>query len=165
MGFFFQVIPWACELGTKVKLAKKGYRISSLRDLLTQREQTAVQKGAQMYKARFHKDPTSDRNFMLHIGDNPEVRLCWSAVSRKVPTLRRASGKYWHYMSRRWLTGREKVATLGFPVSPGAALSMAVPILPVQDTKRAATLSGNCMHFGNILLVELVAWACCQKVD
>ena len=136
----------------------------SLRYLLTAREQKAVVRAGRMYRDRFGKLATGDQDFILHLGDDPSKRLCWSATSKKVPTIRRSSGKYWHYPSKRWMTAREKLATLGFPVSPACALAMAVPILPVQDVKRAATLSGNCMVFGNILMVEMIALACCQKV-
>lgn len=133
--------------------------------LMTKREQEAVKSAGRIYKRRFCAAPTSDQNLIVHIGDNPKKYLCWSGVSKRIPTLRLASGKYWHYASRRWLTTREKLASLGLPVSPGCALSMSVPILPVKDWRRALTLAGNSMHLGNILMVSMIALACCRKID
>lgn len=139
--------------------------LKTLKHFLTKREQRAVKAGAEIYRQRFSACPLKDKNFFVHIGDNPRKYLCWSAVSKRLPTLRLASGKYWHYMSSRWLTAREKLASLGFPVTPGMSLCMSVPMLPVTDPQRAATLAGNSMHFGNILMVSMVALACCRKTD
>ncbi|CAE8602347.1 unnamed protein product [Polarella glacialis] len=117
------------------------------------------------FKFRFRRDPNKDKNLFLYLGDNVSNRLTWSAVSKRIPTLRMSGGKTWHVMSRRWLTGREKLASLGFPVTASAADSMGVPELPVRDTKRASAISGNCMHFSTVAVVQFVALVCYKQTQ
>ena len=58
------------------------------------------------------------------------------------------------------MVGRERLLTLGFPVCPEAALAMGTPLLPVRDTQRASQIAGNCMHFGCVTVVLLLALTC-----
>ena len=58
------------------------------------------------------------------------------------------------------MVGRERLLTLGFPVCPEVALAMGTPLLPVRDTQRASQIAGNCMHFGCVTVVLLLALTC-----
>ncbi|CAE8711111.1 unnamed protein product [Polarella glacialis] len=136
-----------------------------LRYLLTKREKICISQACRIYKFRFRRDPNKDKNLFLYLGDNVSNRLTWSAVSKRIPTLRMSGGKTWHVMSRRWLTGRETLASLGFPVTASAADSMGVPELPVRDTKRASAISGNCMHFSTVAVVQFVALVCYNQTQ
>ncbi|CAE8608932.1 unnamed protein product [Polarella glacialis] len=136
-----------------------------LRYLLTKREKICISQACRIYKFRFRRDPNKDKNLFLYLGDNVSNRLTWSAVSKRIPTLRMSGGKTWHVMSRRWLTGREKLASLGFPVTASAADSMGMPELPVRDTKRASAISGNCMHFSTVAVVQFVALVCYKQTQ
>lgn len=63
------------------------------------------------------------------------------------------------------MTHREKLASLGFPVTPEVAKSMGVPELPIKDRSRAAAISGNSMSFSTAAIVQLITLACFQKVS
>lgn len=132
----------------------------NFRYLLNQRESKALRFVKNLYKKRFQTDPMKDEHLFAFLGDNPEKRLCWSATSRKVPTFRMNTGRMYHVPSDTWMTGRDKLACLGLPVSAGQALAMGVPILPVSDPQRASKVAGNSFHFSSVSVVALVALVC-----
>jgi hypothetical protein len=115
------------------------------------------------YLRRFGTDPADDRDLLYFVGDNPSYSMTWSAVSGRVPTYRRNSGKYVHRQTMTWLTAVDKLASLGWPVTPEVAEAMGVPIVPVTDNARADVMAGNAMHFTNSAVVLLVGLACFGK--
>ncbi|CAL1129763.1 unnamed protein product [Cladocopium goreaui] len=127
-----------------------------LTHLLNQREAGVLRELCQTYRDKYGKDPESNPNLFIFLGDSA-ARTSWTAASNKLPTFRRNGGLYWGVMHRRWLTCREKLAALGFPVCPDSALSMGVPVLPVSDRRRAAAVCGNSMHFSSVGVIQLVA--------
>ena len=58
------------------------------------------------------------------------------------------------------MAGIDKLAALGWPVTPQTAQNMGTLPLPCRDTKRAAAVAGNAMHLGNAGVVLLTALAC-----
>ena len=131
-----------------------------LRFLLNRRELGVIERLCGMYRERFTgQEAENDPNLFLFLGDSAE-RKCWSAVSGRLPTFRRNSGKHWAVAAKRWLTAREKLSTLGFPVTPGQALAMGVPILPVTENSRASQILGNSMNFSSVGIIELIALSC-----
>jgi hypothetical protein len=133
--------------------------------LLTDREKKGVRDYGKAYKKRFKRKPELDKNLFVYLGDNPTNRLTWSAVSKKIPTLRMSGGKMWNMKARRWLTGREKLSSLGFPVTDDVASTMGVPPLPVRDTKRASSVAGNAMNFSSVAIMQLISLVCFRKVS
>ena len=69
----------------------------------------------------------------------------------------------WHMQSNVWLSSRGKLASLGFPVTPGTALAMDVPMVAVSDTIRAAKIAGNSFQFGAIGVMQFVALVCLKE--
>lgn len=136
---------------------KPGQRID-LRGLLNTRETSVLKALCKRYKDRFQKDPNMDKDLIIFLGDS-EKRACWSAINKRIPTFRRNSGKFWSVAARRWLTSREKLCSLGFPVSISQSLAMGVPILPMTDINRAQDILGNSMCFSSVGIIELVALA------
>lgn len=132
--------------------------------LLLTREKKVVSHLMQKYRNLWRRDPKKDKDLFMYLGDNPRNRVTWTAVSRKISTFRVGCGKHWHCASNRWLTGREKLACLGYPVTPDAAHAMGCPVLPIRCTKRASQLAGNCMHFNNVAVMQLLCLSCFQKV-
>ena len=108
--------------------------------------------------------PEDDSNLWVYLGDSAAYKT-WSAVSGRLPTYRRSSGLLWSPHYRRWLTGREKLASLGFPVTPAVAMAMGAPMLGVKDTKRAALVAGNAMALSTVGVVELVALCCYRRLS
>ena len=131
-------------------------RSLDLTALLLPRERQVLQAACRRYRLNFRRDPHKDENLFVFLGDS-SARLSWSAVSKKLPTLRRNTGKLWHVPSRRWLTGRERLSTLGFPVDESTARAMGVSKpMPARCSKRAALLAGNAMHLGNVAVMQLL---------
>lgn len=127
-----------------------------LTPLLNDREKDVINTLCRHYQNIHRKNPKNDPNLFIFLGDNP-TRKCWTGTSKKLPTFRRNSGKFWGVRHKRWLTPREKLSVLGFPVTPYAATAMGVPMLGMSDTRRAAHIAGNSMHFSSVGVVELVA--------
>ena len=138
--------------GAEVQRGKRA----DLTYLLHERERGVIKQLCKDYKQRFKLDPHKDPNFLIHLGDNP-ARRSWSAVSGRIPTLRKGGGLTWSVPLRRFLTGREKLATLGFPVTSTVAAAMNVPPVPVLDLKRCSLVAGNAMHLSCVGIVQLVA--------
>ena len=110
-----------------------------------------------------NSDPYLDKNLVIYLGDNAS-RKCWSGVSGRIPTLRMSGGLTWSVPLNRYLTGREKMATLGWPVTPETSAAMGVHEVPVLDIRRCSMVSGNAMHWGCIGVVQLVALVCFKPV-
>ena len=112
-----------------------------------------------------HRRAASDPDLVVHLGDNPENRLIWSAHSGRIPTLRRGSGKLYSPFLQRWMVPVEKLSALGFPVTKDTAVAMGVPMLPVADYLRASSVAGNSFHFSTAAVVQLVALSCYRMRD
>ena len=78
--------------------------------LLNKRERRAVDDLSLEHILRWQRTPASDENLCFYLGDDPKFARTWSAVSKKVPTLRRgsSSGKMWFPARCRWMTPAEK---------------------------------------------------------
>ncbi|CAE7209912.1 unnamed protein product [Symbiodinium necroappetens] len=134
-----------------------------LRPLLNPRERRALEQYEAAYLARFKVPAATDRNLVCFLGDNPSYTLNWSAISRRVPTLRlnSRSGKLWFPSRNRWMVARERLATLGWPVSADMADAMGCPApVPMRDCLRASELAGNAMHFPSVAVAQLLALSC-----
>ncbi|CAE7365301.1 unnamed protein product [Symbiodinium sp. CCMP2592] len=136
---------------------KKRYNIKakSWKYLLNEREKKTLS-----VLTKFKRSADTDPNLVIFLGDNPNHTVGWSATSGKVPTLRMNTGKMFVPSRQRWMTPREKLTLMGFPVVPRVALAMGVPMLPITDHSRAGQVLGNCMHFGCVLLMEFLALTC-----
>ena len=75
-----------------------------------------------------------------------------------------AGGLTWSVRKRRFMTGREKLGMLGFPVTPSTAESLSVRELPVADPKRSSMVAGNCMHWSSIGVIQLIALVSFRQV-
>lgn len=134
--------------------------------LLTKRERGCISAFKKIYKKTFTGHAAqSDKNLFMYLGDNTSNRLTWSATSGRIPTLRMSGGRMWSEHAKRWMTGRDKLSSLGFPVTPEVSESMGVPELPVRDIKRASSIAGNAMHFASVTVVQLLALACFKKLN
>ena len=124
--------------------------------LLNTRELQCLAIACAAYRNRFGTDPAEDEDLFLFLGDNAANRLTWSAVSGRIPTFRTGGGRMYGVARQCWLTPKDRLAALGFPVDGETALAMGVPVLPVQDSLRAASVAGNSFHFMSAAVVQLV---------
>ena len=142
-------------------MKRRGNRhFYNMQYLLNIRERAAVNYACSLYWQKFRHDPYKQDNLFIHLGDNPWSRLCWSGSSGKIPTFRTGSGRIYNPKTRVWLTPKDKLAALGLPVTPGAALALGAPILPIADDLRAGSIAGNSFHFSSATVVQFVALSC-----
>ena len=130
-----------------------------MRYLLNSREAEVLQQLDLDYAHMFYRNPAEDMDLYYHLGDSARWR-CWSAVSQKIPTFRKSSGKTLHRATMTCMSGADKLAALGWPVTKEAAESMGTSPLPCRDAKRASELAGNAMHLTNASIVMLTGLAC-----
>ena len=135
--------------------------------LLTQRERAALKVYKAMYKERFGATAESDPDFCCFLGDSPPAYCTWSAASGAIPTYRVGSrtALYWIPARARFLTSRERLLSMGWPVHEVAAEAMGVCQVPARDVQRAADLAGNGMHFGNVAVMQLISLSCFGPAD
>ena len=131
---------------------------TDLRYLLNAREQKALAQYESEYRRRTGKSMEQSPSMVCFLGDNPSWSLTWS-FHGQLPTYRKNSGLYWIPALRRWLTAKERLLSLGWPVVPQVASAMCSPLVPALDVKRASDLAGNSMHFLNTGMQQLVALA------
>jgi site-specific DNA-cytosine methylase len=146
--------------------AKNGAKSVDWFYLLLEREQKAVRDSTRMWKEKYpdQKDPSEDPSCIFHIGDNPLKRLVWSAGGT-IPTFRRGGGFYWMPYYRRWILPKERLALMGFPVYPDLAKASGVPVMEIEDQRKAKMMAGNAMHLANAGAILAVTLACVQVVN
>ena len=155
----FNILPVIATLGAKL-IHTKGE--SDLSYLLTDLEKAIIRQLDDLYKSNFpERDPAHDEDLCYFLGDNPATYSpTWSGVSGSIPTFRLNNGYYWFPAAKRWLVPEEKLGCLTMPVWPEFADAMGVRPLGVRDFHRASLIAGNCMHFLNSTIVQLVALCC-----
>ncbi|CAE7573692.1 unnamed protein product [Symbiodinium pilosum] len=151
----------AAEVCRIRKVAHRPGR-ADLSYILTDREKRAISILSQEYVRRFKELPESNSNLCFFLGDDPQWSYTWSAISNKIPTLRRnaASSKMWFPSVRRWLTQAETLGAMSIPVRWAVANEMGLQPVPVKDPKRAASLVGNAMAFSCVGVIQMISLSC-----
>ena len=155
----------AVNILTQIPLPSKVRRLSqqpyfSMKFALNNRELEGVSWALGEYARRYGERGEDNPDLFIHLGDNPSQFLCWSASSNKIPTYRTGAGKYWNPYREQWLLPRDKLSSLGLPVTEDMSKCMSVPGLPMVDTARASSVVGNSFHFCTAAIVQLVALSC-----
>ena len=162
--------PWEISLEAMAVLNRSGaewrqeYTLANadLRGLLSAREADALHRYEEAFMERFPHPPATDRNLVAYLADDPAYSLTWSALSRRVPTMRlnARTGKLFYPALNRWLVARERLATLGWPVTAEMAEAMSTPPIQAKDYLRAADLAGNAMALPSVAVAQLLALSC-----
>jgi len=135
-------------------------RPSAPRHALNDREEGALGRYHNRFLEKFRMDPVLFPWLVYFLGDDCKEYCCWSAISRAIPTFRVHAGLYWFPAFNRFMTPREKLAAMGFPVYPELADALRVPVMEIEDSHAMGMLAGNCMHFVNAAAILLVALSC-----
>ena len=128
--------------------------------LLNDREKQLVRQLDMDYFLRWGQDPASDPNLCYFLGDRYEFSRTWSAISRAIPTYRKNTGKFIFRQKMVFLSQKDKLASLGWPVSSECAEAMGTAPLPALDPARADIMAGNSMHFTCAAVVLLLGLTC-----
>ena len=116
------------------------------------------------YEQKFHESSKTNPNLVYGLGDNADYQS-WSASSGKIPTYRLSttSSRYWLPYHQRWMTAKERLVSMGWPVCPAMSHAMDVPLIGALDPKRAFDLIkvlGNSMHLQSTGVLQLIALTC-----
>ena len=106
------------------------------------------------------RDPTSDGSCFCCVGQSVGGFTTMSAEDGVLPTLTKAGRtRIWIPKHKRWLTAREKLHCMLFPVDESCASAAGVPVLNIQDVPCAHGAIGNSMHVGcmTIMMVAVLA--------
>ena len=135
--------------------------------MLTNRELESLQSYERAYREDFGREPSSDPDLVVFLGDNGRSWKTWSARSGSIPTFRRNSktGLFWSPYLKRFMIAREKLAAMGWPVTEHMARSMCCNVIPSKDVLRAADLAGNAMSFTTVGVAQLLALGCFGPLD
>ena len=142
----------------------KAYRPrrQDLSYLLTDRELDTMRALSKNYQDCYGRKASEDDDLVAFLGDSYSYTKTWSAVSNKIPTFRTSvrSGIMWSFKHRRFMTSKEKLVCMGWPVVQPVWEGMEVPPIPAQDIERASDLVGNGMHFTVVGVIQLLALCC-----
>lgn len=127
--------------------------------LLTDRELFLVYQLDLVFAQRFKELPMNDENIFYFLGDRFEHSLTWSAHGR-IPCYRKNPARYLHRQSMRFLTGRDKLASLGWPVTDQLATNLLTTKTPSIENDRSDFLAGNSMHLANASTILLIGLCC-----
>ncbi|CAE7222873.1 unnamed protein product [Symbiodinium sp. CCMP2456] len=134
----------ACKCAARVPFRSN---VLDLSYLLTDREARAVQQLNQLYSMRTGQRPESNPDLCYFLGDDPSFTVNWSAVSNRVPVLRRNAGKLWFPAERRWMTSAEKLLILqARPREATCVCGCRVSLCAFRSV--FAWLFGCLLHFG-----------------
>ena len=131
--------------------------------LLTEREWKSLQKCESEYASRYGRPASKDPNLVIFLGDDAvSFNITWSAVSGAIPTYRNNAKTciFWSPFRKRFLTSREKLASMSWPVVAPIADGLGTPMLPTLDIVRAGDMAGRGMHLISVAIHQLVALAC-----
>lgn len=120
------------------------------------RELQVVRDLDDRYRREVGESPEHSENLVYYLGDNASWSATWSAKSQKIPTYRRSSGLFYHRQTGKFLTGQDKLASLGWPVTQQVAENMLTKCMPSLDPARSHFLAGNAMHLSNVTMVLLL---------
>ena len=135
--------------------------------LLTKREKEAVVSYSNAYLEQYQQIASENPNLVFFLGDSGTKWKTWSARSNAIPTFRRNSktGLFWIPSLKRFMTAREKLSSLGWPVDTHMATAMHCQPVGSQDILRAADLAGNAMHFTTVAIAQLLGLSCFRPLD
>lgn len=156
----------ALEVANKLGLAHFVPGPSPMSILLNHRESDVARDLNEKYFQRTGYRPDSNPNLVYGLGDSAQY-CSWSAASGKIPTYRLSTcnSKFWLPKYGRWMTCKERLLSMGFPVVGEVARSMRVPLIGAANVKRASDIIGNSMHLQTCGVFQLLALSCFNPVN
>ena len=131
--------------------------------LLTQREmETKIDLDVKYARRTGQQASENNEGLIYFLGDSSTYGNSWSACSHKIPTFRlnSKSGIYWIPREKRFMTAKERLISMGWPCCSELSESLGIPLFGASDTKRAADLIGNAMHWQTAGIAQLIALTC-----
>lgn len=136
--------------------------LTDLSYMMTEREMTTKNALDQRYRDLYQCEPSTNHNLVYNLADSASYGSSWSAASQRIPTYRVNAKTSWYWIPSlgRFMCSREKLMSMGWPVSTSVAEAMGCPAVGCSDVKRAGDLAGNAMHFQTSAIMQLVSLSC-----
>lgn len=148
----------------KVKKAPSGggAAYNSFWYLLNDSEKTRLADYNTLWKEKHGRPANHDSRAVVHLGDNPLSRPCWS-IKGHFPSLRKSMGLLWHCKSQSVVTQKELLCLMGWPLSRelSDASSLYDPV-EFPDLQRARKYAGNAIHVPTFGIFLLTCLACLE---
>ena len=141
-------------------LDRGGPGYNSVDYLLLDSENERLQKYRALWLSRRGVLPEQDMDCLVHLRDNPDKMLCWTA-SMRLPTLRRSMGLIYHPATQTILTGRERLVAQGWPVLEDQADAAGFRY-EFPGVARASMYADNGFHIPSYGIWLAVCLACVQ---
>ena len=135
---------------------------STVMQTLTRREKDVIAQLDMSFYLKFNRNPQDSDSLIYFLGDNFEFNKGWT-VNGRLPTYRTGKGRFIHRKSFLFMTGKDKLCSLGWPMEPQSAAQMGVKVLPGVDPQRSHHLAGNAMHLTVSSVVLLLALTCFKE--
>ena len=132
---------------------------------LSKVELVRLDKYEQFWLKKYGSLGSQNPNVIYHLGDNPDEFVCCSTATGAFPSLRASMGVLWHPASCTVVTGKEKLAIMGWPVfvSTAAAAGISNFKIPLRKT-RLGQFAGNAYHVAVMGAFMASALACVRLV-
>ncbi len=131
--------------------------------LLSKSERENLEAYMQRWKEDRHDEAGDNANVCFQLSQNALVRPSMTSKQGQLPTFRSTSStRMWVPSKKRWMTGREKLACLGFKVFPTHAAAAGVPVWDSSVVTQPHARAGNTMHVVNIGVAMAAVLLCVQ---
>jgi len=138
-------------------------KLKTARALLNKSEKLHLKLYEQKWRLSFDEDAKDNPNAVFLLGDNPLTYCTWTrgmaSSNGQLPAFKKSAGKLWIASKERWMTPREKLAALGYPVYEMMAEAARCDLLQI-DSPDLHAQAGNAWHISNAGMIMVVALAC-----
>ena len=142
------------------------YSYNSFRYLLLESEQSRLEVYERKWFDKFGTEAKRDPNAIFHLGDNPEVFMCWSGnAGFRFPSFRKSMGILWHAASETIITPKERLVIMGWPLYPELCLAAGLQPFEFPNVNRGHKFAGNAYHVSAFGMWLLTVLACTQFTD
>ena len=108
--------------------------------------------------------PQDDSSAMFCLEQNPDFNGGeWALAGGVLPTLTRVNTHMYNPSEERWLTGREKMNAMGFPVFDETADAAGIPRVNISDIQASVhKAAGNSMAIRLFALPQIAIYSCIE---
>jgi site-specific DNA-cytosine methylase len=134
--------------------------------LLSNWERKNLQSYCQLWRKERKMDPHKDPSALFVLSQSADGWATMTTAKGRVPCYTHGSSmRVYSPYKRRWLTAREKLNSMLFPVVPQYASIAGVGPMDMSNLEDGHRMVGNAMHLGNLGVVLLAALSNVRLVD
>lgn len=132
---------------------------------LSKVEHRRMEKYRHLWEQKHGTDSTKDRWAIFVTTQEPDERPTMSNDDGVLPRFTTCNIRYWIDSLQRWVTGREKLNAMGFPILPNTAAAAGVPQISDNVIEQAHTRVGDSMCVFMFAVIFTALFANIQQND